>query len=204
MSVTVEKCLHAWTNSLRQLNAKADIVFFGDSLTYYGDFASVFPDKVVCNLGLRGDTIQGMIDRVEQVRILEPKQVFLMAGINDVSNVTADEFEVLYKRLIDAIIQGLPKTTLIIQNILPVNKQNFNIRCDNCQILVCNNKIQQIVGERGLNYLDIHSLYEENGQLPLVMTIDGLHLNNEAYDKWYVLLANSCLNSRCGNKNLSL
>jgi len=46
MSVTVEKCLQAWTNSLRQMNAKADIVFFGDSLTYYGNFASVFPNKV--------------------------------------------------------------------------------------------------------------------------------------------------------------
>ena len=62
MGLTVEKCLQAWTNSLRQMNVKADIVFFGDSLTYYGDFASIFPAKVVCNLGLRGDTIQGMID----------------------------------------------------------------------------------------------------------------------------------------------
>ena len=57
MSVTIEKCLQAWTNSFRQLSAKADIVFFGDSLIYHGDFASVFPDKVVCNLGLRGDTL---------------------------------------------------------------------------------------------------------------------------------------------------
>ena len=28
MSLTIEKCLQAWTNTLRQLNAKADIVFF--------------------------------------------------------------------------------------------------------------------------------------------------------------------------------
>ena len=64
MGLTVEKCLQAWTNSLKQMNAKADIVFFGDSLIYYGDFTSVFPDKVVCNLGLRGDSLQGMIDKV--------------------------------------------------------------------------------------------------------------------------------------------
>ena len=57
MSLTVEKCLQAWTNSLKQMNAKADIAFFGDSLTYYGDFALVILDKVVCNLGLRGNTI---------------------------------------------------------------------------------------------------------------------------------------------------
>lgn len=39
MALTIEKCLQAWTNSLRQMNANSDIAFFGDSLTYYGDFA---------------------------------------------------------------------------------------------------------------------------------------------------------------------
>ena len=77
MSLTVEKCLQAWTNSLKQMNSKADIVFFGDSLTYYGDFSSVYPDKVVCNLGLRGDTIRGMISRIEQVRVLLQRKYFL-------------------------------------------------------------------------------------------------------------------------------
>lgn len=173
---------------MRQMNAKADIVFFGDSLTYYGDFESVFPDKVVCNLGLRGVTIQGMIDRVEQVRMLEPKQVFLMAGINDVNHVTADEFEMLYIRLIDAIIQGLPNVTLVVQSILPVNTLNFSITCDNVQIRACNSKIQMIAEARNLNYQNIHSLYEENGQLPLVLSRDGLHLIDKAYARWYKVI----------------
>lgn len=43
--------------SLKQLKIKADVVFLGDSMTYYGDFALVILDKVVCNLGLRGNTI---------------------------------------------------------------------------------------------------------------------------------------------------
>ena len=188
MSMTVEKCLQAWTNSLRQMKVKADAVFFGDSLTYYGDFASVFPNKLVCNLGLRGDTIQGMIDRVEQVRLLQPKQVFLMAGINDVAHVTPDEFEVLYNRLLDTISQNLPETTIIVQNMLPVNNQDFCISCDNAQIDACNGRIQKIVNERNLHYLDVHALYEENGQLPLKLTRDGLHLNSDAYNRWNKVL----------------
>lgn len=191
MSITVEKCLQAWTNSLRQMNAKADIVFFGDSLTYYGDFASVFPDKVVCNLGLRGDTIQGMIDRVEQVRMLEPKQVFLMAGINDVSNVSVDEFEVLYNCLLDTLIQKVPKSGLVVQSILPVNNQSFSISCDSKQISACNNRIQKIVEERGLDYLDVYPLYEEDGRLPLELTRDGVHLTTDAYARWYYVLESS-------------
>lgn len=190
MSVTVEKCLQAWTNSLRQVNAKADIVFFGDSLTYYGDFTSVFPNKIVCNLGLRGDTIQGMIDRVEQVRILEPKQLFLMAGINDVAHVSANEFEVLYNRLLDAIFQALPEVTIVVQTMLPVNNKDLCIGCDNTQIRACNSRIETIAQKRSLNVLDVYSLYEKDGLLPLNLTRDGLHLNADAYMRWYNVLSN--------------
>jgi len=188
MSVTVEKCLQAWTNSLRQMNVKADIVFLGDSLTYYGDFASVFPNKVVCNLGLRGDTIRGMIDRVEQVCLLQPKQVFLMAGINDVAHVSADEFEVLYNHLLDAISQVLYNTTIVIQNMLPVNNQDFSISCDNMHVDACNSRIKKIAEKKKLDFLDVRALYVENGRLPLSLTRDGLHLYTKAYDKWYEAL----------------
>lgn len=126
MSLTAEKCLQAWTNSLRQMNAKADIVFFGDSLTYYGDFSSAFPDKVVCNLGLRGDTIQGMINRVEQVKILEPKLVYVMAGINDASKVSLKDFKEEYEMLVRQLFIAAPHATLYIQNILPVNNRDLS------------------------------------------------------------------------------
>ena len=188
MGVTVEKCLQAWTNSLLQMNAKADIVFFGDSLTFYGDFASVFPDKVVCNLGLRGDTIKGLIERVEQVQLLKPKRVFLMVGINDVAHITVDEFEVLYNRLLDTIKKVLPNATLIVQNILPVNSKFFSISCNNAQIDAYNKRLLKIIEKRSLDFLDVYSLYVEDGQLPLLLTKDGIHLVTGAYDRWYEVL----------------
>lgn len=126
MSLTVEKCLQAWTNSLRQMNAKADIVFFGDSLTYYGDFSSVFPDKVVCNLGLRGDTLVGMFQRVDQVKQLNPILIFLMAGINDLSERSLVDFSKDYEQLVREIILQVPEGKLVLQSILPVNStENF-------------------------------------------------------------------------------
>ena len=184
MGLTVEKCLQAWTNSLRQMNAKADIVFFGDSLTYYGDFASVFPEKVVCNLGLRGDTIQGLIDRVEQVKILKPKVVYLMAGINDVARLTEVEFRSQYRQL----VQDLGRTPLVIQSILPVNTEDFTISCNNIQIKACNREIERITKECGFDYIDLYSLYVEDGLLPSMMTKDGIHLTKFAYCRWYDVL----------------
>lgn len=185
MSLTVDKCIQAWTNSFRQMNAKADIVFFGDSLIYYGDFALVFPDKVVCNLGLRGDTLQGMKHRVEQVKLLHPKKVYLMAGINDVGSKTAIEFREQYESLIVLLKEQNPMTTLFIFNMLPVDDTDFTISCCNEQIVRCNEEIASLCIKHCICYVDMYSVYERKGHLPLEMTIDGIHLRQEAYQLWY-------------------
>lgn len=170
------------------MKAKADIVFFGDSLIYYGNFTALFPDKVVCNLGLRGDTIQGMIDRVEQVKMLNPEVVYLMAGINDVANSTMDEFGSLYKKLIIRIMKEIPRTRIIVQSLLPVNDKDFSISCTNSQIKDYNEVISRIANLFNYNYIDLFSLFVEDGKLPQRVTIDGLHLKKEGYKQWYDLL----------------
>lgn len=185
MSLTVEKCLQGWTNSLRQMNAKADIIFFGDSLTYYGDFSSSFPGKVVCNLGLRGDTIQGMIERIEQVKLLEPRVVYLMAGINDVATCTSRQFEEKYDLLTRKILEFSKKDGLVIQSILPVNDTDYHISCNNEQINDCNRIIAQIANHYHLQHIDLYPIYLIDGVLPKDCTIDGIHLRKSEYNKWY-------------------
>ena len=185
MSLTVGKCLQAWTNSLRQMNVKADIVFFGDSLIYNGDFASALPNKVVCNLGLRGDTLQGMKDRVEQVKLLKPKKVYLMAGINDVACKSDDEFGNQYESLIRMLREQSPTAELTVFSMLPVNDKGFTIRCNNKQVVLCNKKIASLCIKHGLRYVDLYSVYECSGILPKELTTDGIHLKKTAYHKWY-------------------
>lgn len=202
MSVTVDKCLQAWTNSLKQMNAKADIVFFGDSLTFYGDFTSVFPDKVVCNLGLRGDTICGMISRVEQVKMLAPKHVFLMAGINDISSCSVDVFSQQYKDLVLSLLQ-LESTEVIIQSLTPVNDYDFKISCNNIQIMACNEVIKSLSKRYHLCYLDLFSLLENNHVLLKEYTLDGIHLTSMGYEKWLDYLTKLNL-SKDGKKNFNI
>ena len=188
MGLTVEKCLQAWTNSLKQMNAKADIVFFGDSLTFHGDFASVFPDKVVCNLGLRGDTIQGMIKRVELVKILAPKAVYLMAGINDIASTGIREFEEQYEYLLMSLMEALPDADLIIHGLLPVNDIDFSISCNNNQIVEYNRVIKKVSSIHGFKYIDLYAIYLDNGILNKCFSLDGIHLNTTGYLLWYSLL----------------
>lgn len=190
MSLTVEKCLQAWTNSLRQMNAKADIVFFGDSLTYYGDFSSVFPDKVVCNLGLRGDTIQGMIDRVEQVKMLDPKVIYLMAGINDVASCTPERFKIQFENLVTITQRVIPNAVIIILSLLPVNDKDFVISCTNNQVRACNIEIKKVADFYHLCFIDLFSIYENETVLHKNETIDGIHLTQQAYKRWFKIISN--------------
>ena len=185
MSLTVEKCIQAWENSLRQMNAKAEIVFIGDSLTYYGSFSTVFPSQCVCNLGLRGDTIQGMTGRVEQIKLLDPAIVFLMACVNDVGNTPLGEYESLFSRFLDVVMSAVPNASLVVQNLLPVNTEGFHVSCNNEQICRYNKTIGTIAGSRGLRYIDLYSLYAIEDQMPLSFTRDGIHLYPSAYVKWY-------------------
>ena len=190
MSVTVEKCLQAWTNSLRQMNAKADIVFFGDSLTYYGDFSSAFPDKIVCNLGLRGDTIQGMTDRVEQVKMLDPEVVYLMAGINDIASCTPERFKKQFENLVATTQRVIPNADIIIQSLLPVNDKDFVISCTNNQVRACNIEIKKVADFYHLCFLDLFSIYENEKVLHKKETIDGIHLTQQAYNRWLKKICN--------------
>ena len=188
MGLTVEKCIQAWSNSLRQMNAKADIVFLGDSLTYYGDFSSVFSDKVVCNLGLKGDNLLGMINRVEQVKIVNPSVVYLMGGLNDVSNCTIQQFGQLYNRLLTFLIESLPDSLIIVQGMLPVNDVDYMVRCNNEQIIHYNDVIETLCSNNNIRYIDLYNQYVENNLLSKEMTLDGIHLRPCAYNKWYYLL----------------
>lgn len=185
MSVTVEKCLQAWTNSIRQMNTKADIVFFGDSLIYYGEFSSLFPGRVVCNLGLRGDTLQGMIDRVEQVRILKPDIVFVMGGINNLKDCTISQFEEYYYILLDSIKRAVPSSRIVVYSLLPVNDVDFSISCSNKDIIEFNKNIKNVASEAEIEYYDLFSLYYLNVTQQNPFTVDGIHLHSYAYEKWY-------------------
>lgn len=188
MSLTVEKCIEGWTNSLTQLRVQADIVFYGDSLTYYGNFASVFPDKIVCNLGLRGDTIQGLIDRIEQVKLVCPTEVYLMTGINDVANNSIERFKLQYEALLQCMLTELPGVRIIVQSLLPVNNIDYTISCNNEQVKKCNIIIEGLAKKYNLVFLDLYALYQKSSSQPYNITRDGIHLKDSQYEIWYRML----------------
>lgn len=108
-----------------------DFVMLGDSITGRGDWKTLLEDEHILNLGVDGDTTSGILKRVQKIIELEPKIVFLMAGINDLcisiplENIF-DNYTQILKKFKRNKIRVIVFSTLITQ--MPaVNKKVKNI-----------------------------------------------------------------------------
>lgn len=161
-----------------------DKVFIGDSITDYGEFQEYFSDEVVLNRGIRNDTAEGVLDRVDEVVERNPAEAYLMIGVNDIRHDTDMQN---FKKNVTAIVDAFEGTStkLFLQSILPVNNGLFGNDVSNEKVKEFNDVLQKIAYENGIKYIDLHAHFEdESGQLDRRYTIDGLHLNGEGYTLW--------------------
>lgn len=181
------KAILAWDNCLQKMDYDADIVFFGDSITRDSDFRKYFDEQKIVNLGLGSDTIMGMIDRIPMVVSVKPEKIFLMGGINGLNDDNVDDCAKSYADLLDRLHSALPDAEIIVQSVLPIafknETANTNI-CHNTSIEQFNAKIEEVAAERGIDFIDLYSLYYLNGEMNPSLTRDGVHLHPEAYDLW--------------------
>lgn len=175
----------AWNNCLQKLDYDADVVFFGDSITADSDFSTAFPNQNIINLGYGGDTLTGMINRVSMLQAVAPEKIFLLGGINGLTDANIDQAEKQYKKLVADIRSALPDATLYIQSVLPVSQsKEVTLKCHNTTIAAFNTRLEQLAQEQGATYVDLYTLYEKGGQLNPEFTPDGVHLLEDAYGLW--------------------
>jgi GDSL-like Lipase/Acylhydrolase family len=78
-----KEALKPWLGSFQSREGVIDVVMLGDSITAQGEWAKLFPEEKILNLGLSGDTSAGLLNRLDDVVGRKPRVVFLMIGIND-------------------------------------------------------------------------------------------------------------------------
>lgn len=162
----------------------ADKVFLGDSITDHGEFPEYYPDAKVLNRGIAEDTSEGVLNRIDEVVSRNPKEVFIMIGVNDIGAGTAEK---TYKKNMEKIIQSFDpaKTRVVVQSILPVNTTSFNNDLSNGKIHQFNEVLQQTAKDNQAEYADLHPHFEDgDGQLKKDITIDGIHIKGTGYDMW--------------------
>lgn len=167
-----------------------DIVFIGNSITDYAEWAEIFNNPNIKNRGISGDVTQGVYDRLDPIVKGKPAKIFLMIGVNDLAKTSsADTIANSITRIVDKIRKETPSTTLYVQSILPVNdcfqkqlaKTTKSDVIDQINILLA-----AMCKEKNITFIDINSsLKEKNGiKLDTAYSNDGLHLMADGYMIW--------------------
>jgi lysophospholipase L1-like esterase len=164
------------------LNHAMNIIFMGDSLIEYFDWQQRFPENQVLNLGLSGETVQGLSGRVRRIigTATAPDVFFIMSGIN---NIAMDDFKILeeYERLLKSLKTAFPSTIIVVQSILPVTMWT-----DNKKIEEINWELKGIAKMLKLSFLDVYSLFVDSAGSPRTEYLldDGVHVSEKGYEVW--------------------
>lgn len=171
-----------------------DIIMLGDSITNMGNWNEIFKKRKIANLGIGGDTAEGVLNRLSDVYLLNPRKCLLMIGINDFQgNRSVEDILEHYRKIVRDVKQH--DITLIIQSVLHLgekyhinhtlgrNKNDWeNI---NKKVQRLNKELEKMAHEYEAEYINLNKelsvnniLIEEYG------AEDGLHISQSGYEKW--------------------
>jgi len=164
---------------------KVDVVFVGDSITAGGNWHDMFPNTSIANRGLEGETIAGISLRLTEILKLEPKKIFVMAGINDIyRSDSIANMKANFERIIIEFTRKNPTAKIFIQSTLECQKNvcggsKLNtVRELNKELIYISQKYPNV------QFININrKLSNENGLLD-EFSKDGVHMNAYGYQAW--------------------
>ncbi|MEJ7826742.1 MAG: GDSL-type esterase/lipase family protein [Segetibacter sp.] len=107
-------------------HSKKDIVFLGNSISFWTDWNELLGTRHAKNRGIPGDLTFGVLERLDEIIDGKPAKAFILIGINDISKNISDSIIINnYKRMVNRIQSGSPKTKIYLQSLFPTN-ESFN------------------------------------------------------------------------------
>lgn len=171
-----------------------DIVFIGNSITFWGDWRELTGSDRVKNWGIPGDHTYGILARVDDIVSVKPSKVFILAGINDLAGGLTDSLIVAHlKEIVGRILEGTPETAIYIQSILPTNptfgKLNRHYGHED-RIQQINRLLSEFAeNTRNCTFIDLYTYFlDDAGFLLKEYTWDGVHLTVAGYELWKEIL----------------
>lgn len=167
----------------------SDIIMLGNSLTDGAEWNELFDNCHVKNRGIVGDIIPGFFERLEPILKGQPRKIFIMGGVNDISHgVSADSIVSAMTQVVTTIQARCPKTEIYVQSMLPFNNdvRLWKLLKGREQVVVDGNKgLESMCQCLGVTFINLYPLFVgENGKMKPEYTNDGLHLMGGAYLIW--------------------
>lgn len=188
-------------NSLREIymempTRRGAIVFVGDSLTQRCPWNEILRRDDILNRGIGGETVADVRGRLDEIARHQPRQIFLMIGINDLLNGRSEtQVGGDLAALKNEIRRRMPRTQIVWQSLLPINAQGTAAVAPdeatrqqkqiNASVVALNNAFKKWDDGRQIRFVDIYSgLLDKSGELGASYTSDGVHLNGRGYRVW--------------------
>ena len=180
-------------NIKREDYDKECIVFLGDSITSRYDLSKYYKRYNVVNSGIGGNQTTDILNDLDnRVYKYNPTKVFLLIGTNDFFDDRSNEYIVgNIKKIVNDINDKRPNAKVYLESIYPVNNsddEKINKEMvydrDNKIIKDINKELKKFCDNKKVcTYIDIYNhLLDDDGNLKLEYTRDGLHVSDEAYN----------------------
>lgn len=154
-----------------------DVVFLGDSLTDGYDVKRFYPEYVVLNRGISGDTSVWLEERLDvSLFEVQPKVAVMLIGANNMDTMLEN-----YESILKSFKENLPNTKIVLLSLTSMSgewgKKN--------QLAAYNNvQIKMYAEMYSYEYVDLYSalLNLETGEIYDEYTTDGGHLTEKGYE----------------------
>ncbi len=168
-------------------------LFLGDSITEFYDLEKYYKDFPVVNSGVCGNTTEDILNNMNnRVYKYNPSKVFILIGTNDfVKDIEMDDTVENIKKIVDNIKENRPYCKIYLESILPINNTDddkidmsvVDTKRSNSKIMKINKKLEKLASEEDTVYIDVYNnLLDDDGNLDLDYTVEGLHLSNDGYE----------------------
>jgi lysophospholipase L1-like esterase len=122
----------------------------------------------------------------------KPAKVFILIGINDISKSIPDSIIINnYKRMVDRIKAGSPRTKIYLQSLFPTNDffNKLPNHYRNDKVILLNAALKLIAHDKDVEYIDLYNDFiDTENKLKKEYTFDGVHLTAKGYFKWAEIL----------------
>lgn len=156
---------------------EVDVAFIGDSLTDGYDLEKYYPEYLVSNRGIGGDTTFDVEGRLEtSLYELKPKVVVMLIGGNNLKTMFDN-----YENILKGYLENLPNTKIILVSLTAMGQK---WGAEKNEIATLNNvKIKILADKYGFDYVDLFTpLYDiTTGEIYAEYTTDGAHQTAEGY-----------------------
>ncbi len=161
----------------------ADVVMFGNSITFGADWSELLDRPAVVNRGIPGDNTYGYLARIGEITRLHPRVCFVMGGVNDLfADIPVDTVLRNYRQILDTLRRA--GIVPVIQSTLHVSPKWKRSAEKNPEITRLDQHLQALAHEMGIEYLDLDARLSVDNVLQDEFTTDGVHLTAPAYAIW--------------------